>query len=268
MYQIIIEKHLDEKTKEWFDNVEFTYDEKNTILTVDVIDDSHLHGILNTIKNLNLTLISVNPVSEKDKNKTSLGLSLLLFFMSFTLVFGQSFEGENQNDINRHSIGSSVFVSFNLLVEDPADFYMLNYNYKINKTNSLFVEAITWKYNDPMGTTEFIKEFYPGKIRSWGVGIGYQRFIWNNLFTTLQVTPMQKQYYDLNDKKIQKGFMLHLQAMIGYRIEFYENRWYLEPTYVLKFWPIDSNFPDDFAVIEKDTPNHVFEPSINFGFIF
>jgi len=32
--------------------------------------------------------------------------------------------------------------------------------------------------------------------------------------------------------------------------------------------PVDTNFPDDFAAVEEGAPNHIFEPSLNFGFKF
>ena len=36
----------------------------NTILTGNIKDEAHLHGILNHIRDLNLKLISINPVEE------------------------------------------------------------------------------------------------------------------------------------------------------------------------------------------------------------
>lgn len=58
---IKIQGHLDEKWKDCFENVEIVSEGINTIIKVNIKDESHLHGILNLIRDLNLKLISVNP---------------------------------------------------------------------------------------------------------------------------------------------------------------------------------------------------------------
>lgn len=58
---IKVQGHLDNKWKNWFEGMDFTYEEDNTILFGDVKDEAFIHGILNKIRDLNLTLISVNP---------------------------------------------------------------------------------------------------------------------------------------------------------------------------------------------------------------
>lgn len=45
---------------ERFEGIEICYEEYDTILTGDIVDEAHLHGILNLIRDLNLKLISVN----------------------------------------------------------------------------------------------------------------------------------------------------------------------------------------------------------------
>jgi len=59
--KIKVEGRLDSKWQDWFEEMEIIYDGDNTILTGTVSDESHLHGILNRIRDLNLKLISVNP---------------------------------------------------------------------------------------------------------------------------------------------------------------------------------------------------------------
>jgi hypothetical protein len=60
--KIIIQGHLDKKWKNSFEGMEISYEGNNTILSVNVKDEAHLHGILNLIRDLNLKLISVNSV--------------------------------------------------------------------------------------------------------------------------------------------------------------------------------------------------------------
>ncbi len=65
---IKVQGHLDTKWKDSFECMEIKYEGTNTILTVTVKDEAHLHGILNLIRDLNLKLISVNP-AEENNNK-------------------------------------------------------------------------------------------------------------------------------------------------------------------------------------------------------
>jgi hypothetical protein len=60
--KITIQGHLDKKWKNSFEGMEIIYEGNNTILSVNVKDEAHLHGILNLIRDLNLKLISVNSV--------------------------------------------------------------------------------------------------------------------------------------------------------------------------------------------------------------
>ncbi len=58
---IAVQGLLDKKWKDSFEAFEINYKENNTILTVNIKDEAHIHGILNLIRDLNLKLISVNP---------------------------------------------------------------------------------------------------------------------------------------------------------------------------------------------------------------
>jgi len=179
-----------------------------------------------------------------------------------------SVQTEGKVNEYKHSIGASFFMLGNLLSDESPDYYLLTYGYRLTKKDRVFAEFNTWKYSEPLGTYGKSKELYPGYVRAFGVGFGYQRFHWKGLFTTAQATPFMKQYHDISDNKTQKGFQLYLQLVAGYRFEFFKERFYVEPAYALKYWPIDTNYPTDFSEIEKGAPKHIFEPSLNFGFKF
>lgn len=168
---------------------------------------------------------------------------------------------------HRNTIGSSFFMLGNFLADSP-DYYLLTYGYRLTQKDRVFAEFNTWKYAEPLGTYGKSEVLYPGYVRASGVGVGYQRFHWKGLFNTVQATSFLKQYYTSDKESIQNGFQLYLQLVLGYRFEFFNKRWYLEPAYALKYWPIDTNFPSEFAEIEKGAPRHIFEPSLNFGFKF
>jgi len=44
--------------------MKINYEEGNTILSGNIKDEAHLHGILNFIRDLNIKLISVNPAND------------------------------------------------------------------------------------------------------------------------------------------------------------------------------------------------------------
>jgi hypothetical protein len=58
---IKIQGRLDKKWKDSFEAIEITYEGNNTLITEDIKDESHLHGILNLLRDLNLVIISINP---------------------------------------------------------------------------------------------------------------------------------------------------------------------------------------------------------------
>ncbi|HEY3372939.1 MAG TPA: hypothetical protein VGK10_18965 [Prolixibacteraceae bacterium] len=203
-------------------------------------------------------------------------LFTFIFTLTTILAIGQpitptdavSDQNGKQNRNHRNSIGSSLFLLGNFASGDPVYFFQLNYGHQLSPKANLIVEAITWTYYEPLGTYGSSEEFYPGKVRAAGIGLGYQRFLWKNLFTTVEPTFFLQQFYDIDDHKIQKGFQLYLQLILGYRIEFFQKRWFLEPAIALKYWPVNTNLPPSFAEIESGKPNYKFEPGLNFGFRF
>jgi hypothetical protein len=59
--KIEIQGHLDKKWMDWFEGLVISYKDANTVLSGNIKDEAHLHGVLNQITDLNLMLISVNP---------------------------------------------------------------------------------------------------------------------------------------------------------------------------------------------------------------
>ncbi|MEA4908342.1 MAG: hypothetical protein GYA17_13390 [Chloroflexi bacterium] len=59
-YQIKIKGHLDQRWSDWFSSLSLTYLEgEETLLSGSLPDQAALHGLLERIRDLNLTLISV-----------------------------------------------------------------------------------------------------------------------------------------------------------------------------------------------------------------
>jgi len=61
-YQIVIRGHLDPYWSEWFEDMQLTLreDPDETLLSGTLPDQAALHSLLERIRDLNLTLVSVN----------------------------------------------------------------------------------------------------------------------------------------------------------------------------------------------------------------
>jgi hypothetical protein len=60
-YEIKIRGHLDQRWSEWFEGLQLTHlAENETLLSGSLPDQAALHGLLERIRDLNLTLISLN----------------------------------------------------------------------------------------------------------------------------------------------------------------------------------------------------------------
>ena len=72
-YEIKIRGHLDQRWSDWFADLKLTYlDGDVTLLSGSLSDQAALHGLLERIRDLNLTLLSVTcgtpSTPEADKN--------------------------------------------------------------------------------------------------------------------------------------------------------------------------------------------------------
>lgn len=68
-YRIKLKSHLENKWSNWFEGMVISYQGPLTILTGQLKDQAALHGILNRIRDLNLTLISVEQIDFYPEGK-------------------------------------------------------------------------------------------------------------------------------------------------------------------------------------------------------
>ena len=67
VYQIHIKEQLGQHWSDWFDGLTMiTEANGETALTGEVKDQAALHGLLRKVRDLQLTLISVHPITERD----------------------------------------------------------------------------------------------------------------------------------------------------------------------------------------------------------
>ena len=167
-----------------------------------------------------------------------------------------------------------TFVNFES-EETNIHMYEFHFGYKISPKDKLEIKACTWKLFEPMGIPlwdshlQQESEWYPGKIKESGIGIGYQRILWKGLFASLEILPLKKTYLDNNKNKIDDGFKLYTTYHLRYHISLFKNRFYLEPQIHCNYWPIDTKGPQGFEDKESEWNNYfLFEPNLYFGINF
>ena len=175
----------------------------------------------------------------------------------------------------RFFVGSSLFMLANLNTSDPnPDFVQLNVGYRITPKNVVSLEAKTWKYGWPLGIPygkgqTAPEEKYPGYVRSFGVALAYQRFWWKGAYTAVHAMNALQRYVDADGKKIQNGYQLFMTYRLGYHIQLFRNRFFVEPGVAVTHWPVNTNVPESFARLERKWNSYFqFEPGLHFGIKF
>jgi NADPH:quinone reductase-like Zn-dependent oxidoreductase len=79
IYQIKVEGHLGQQWTDWFEGLTITREEDgNTLLTGPVVDQSALYGLLKKVRDLGLTLLSVNGVNVDPAEAPDVNQNFLL----------------------------------------------------------------------------------------------------------------------------------------------------------------------------------------------
>lgn len=174
---------------------------------------------------------------------------------------------------NRYFVGTSLFMLANAFASPSPDFYQLNFGYWLTKKDVLSVEAITWAYHRALGTPwgpemNDDSQRYPGYVRSYGVALAYQRYLWQGLYTAIHALPLWQHFNTPDGKTIQQGFQLFMTFRLGYHFSFCDDHVFIEPSIAVTNWPVNTNVPADFARLDNRWPNHFVEPGLHVGFKF
>lgn len=172
-------------------------------------------------------------------------------------------------------IGSSLYMLGNLIPDDPnpPEYIQLNFGYRITPKDVLSLDfkrsIYSWPIGIPFGPS-FDKPGlnYPGHARILAPTIGYQRFLWKGAFASLHALNAFEKYLDEDDKKIGNGYTLYLNFHLGYQFKFFNNRFFFEPAIGCSYWPVRTNVPASFKLVEKKWPNYFIQPGLNFGLNF
>lgn len=201
---------------------------------------------------------------------------LLAAILALALSSAHGQKTEQDSTYKKFFIGSSLFILANLNTNqaNPPDFFQLNFGYRITPKDVVSIEAKTWKYAWPLGipygkSYEDPQEKYPGYIRTFGVALVYQRFLWKGAYAAVHAMNASQKYVDEDNKKIQNGYQLFMTYRLGYHFPLFKNRFFIEPSVAMTHWPINTNVPESFAQLENKWPNYfLFEPGLHFGVKF
>ncbi|MEQ9149635.1 MAG: hypothetical protein RLP13_15275, partial [Cytophagales bacterium] len=158
-------------------------------------------------------------------------LFTILLFSCTIGAFAQtkSSVGDETDVDYKYRVSIPYFVPEGLIVDkwnDRTSVQHLELHVKRNLDNKniIGVKFAHFRLFQPMGITwwdglldkiESESEYYPGHVRTAGIGITYQRMLWKGLFATAEVLPQFQTYLDLDGNKIENGFKLYTSYHLG-----------------------------------------------------
>jgi len=171
-------------------------------------------------------------------------------------------------------VGSSLYMLGNFDKVNNPEYVQLNFGYRITPKDVVSLDfkrsIYSFPIGIPFGSSSFDKpgENYPGHARILAPTIGYQRFWWKGLFTSVHALNAFEKYLDKDNKKIGNGYTLYLNFHVGYQLKFFKNRLFFEPAIGCSYWPVRTNVPESFKSVEKKWNNYFIQPGLNFGYNF
>jgi hypothetical protein len=180
---------------------------------------------------------------------------------------------ETDSTYKRWFIGSSLFLLGNFSTVNNPEYVQLNVGYRITPKDVVHFKFKRSIYSWPLGIP-FGPDFdapglnYPGHARILAPQIGYQRFWWKGLYTSITAMNAFEKYFDENNKTIGNGYTLYLDFYLGYQFKFFNNRFFFEPAIGISYWPVRTNVPESFKAVEKKWPIYFIQPGLDFGFNF
>lgn len=173
-------------------------------------------------------------------------------------------------------VGSTAFVLGNFIPNDPnpPNFVQLNFGYRITSEDVISLELKTWKYAWSLGipygdSFQASEEKFPGYIREIGFAIAYQKFFWKGLYAGVHVMNAWQSFVNDNDQKINTGFQIFNTYRLGYNINLFNDRFFLQPSFAITHRPYHTDMPPSFKRLDDKWPNYfIGEPGFHFGFNF
>lgn len=206
-------------------------------------------------------------------NKKILCFALILMMANSLQVNAQ--DAKKNSAYRKWFVGSSFLMLGNFIPNDtnPPEYIQLNVGYRITPKDVVsfrFKRSIyAWPLGIPFGPSfDAPGENYPGHARILAPTLGYQRFWWKGVFTSVYALNAFEKYMNENNKKIGNGYTLYLDFYLGYQFKFFKNRFFFEPAIGISYWPVRTNVPESFKAVEQKWPNYFIQPGFDFGFRF
>jgi hypothetical protein len=199
-------------------------------------------------------------------------LFALTFMMAGTIQVKAQY-AKQDSTYRRWFVGSSLLMFGNFAKVNNPEYVQLNVGYRITPKDVVSFEfkrsIYAWPIGIPFGPS-FEKPGlnYPGHARILAPTVGYQRFWWKGVYTSLHALNAFEKYMDENKRKIGNGYTLYLNFHLGYQFKFFKNRFFFEPAFGCSYWPVRTNVPESFKLAEKKWPNYFIQPGLHFGFNF
>jgi len=174
----------------------------------------------------------------------------------------------------RWFVGSTLYLLGNFDKVNNPEYVQLNVGYRITPKDVVsfrFKRSIySWPIGIPFGSSSFDAPGlnYPGHARILAPTLGYQRFWWKGVYTSVYALNAFEKYMDENNKKIGNGYTLYLDFYLGYQFKFFKDRFFFEPAIGISYWPVRTNVPESFKAAEQKWPNYFIQPGFDFGFRF
>ena len=198
-----------------------------------------------------------------------------LIWVSLILVWVNSLQvnAQKENAGKKWFVGSTLLLLGNLDDTNNPEYIQLNAGYRITPKDVVqfrFKRSIyAWPLGIPFGPDFDAPGLnYPGHARILAPQLGYQRFWWKGMYTSLYVLNAFEKYVDVNKKKIGSGFTLYTDFYLGYQFTFFNDRFFFEPAIGISFWPIRTGLPDTFRAVEEKWNNYFIQPGLDFGYKF
>lgn len=205
--------------------------------------------------------------------KKILIIGLVLMMTSLLELSAQS--AKPDSTYKKWFVGSSLLMLGNLIPDDPnsPEYVQLNIGYRITPKNVVSFEfkrsIYAWPLGIPFGPSFDAPGLnYPGHVRILAPTLGYHRFWWKGVYTSVHALNAFEKYMDKNKKKIGNGYTLYLNFHLGYQFKFFKNRFFFEPAIGCSYWPVRTNVPESFKLAEKKWPNYFIQPGLHFGYNF
>ena len=161
--------------------------------------------------------------------KKALWIGLAFVLASSLQLNAQS--AETDNAYKKWYVGSTLYLLGNFVEEHNPEYIQLNVGYRITPKDVVSFRFKRSVYDWPLGTPwrkifDETEDTYPGHARIIGPALGYQRFWWKGVYTSLYAMSAFEKYYDENNKEIGNGYTLYLDTYIGYQFKFFKNRFF------------------------------------------